>query len=171
MSSTAFQPARRAFLAGLRAQPKPEFRPPWTDEARVASHCTGCGDCVRACDAAILEAGPGGLPRLRVGVGECTFCHACADACDEGVFLADLAEKPWPVVVAMTGNCLLAAGITCQLCTDACPTGALRFDLSARPMGAIRINAAACNGCGACLPPCPTQAFALQDGRQPKASA
>ena len=165
-----FQPGRRGFLAGLKPRPAPEFRPPWTDEQSVANRCTGCGKCVQSCPEAILEAGPGGLPRLKVGTGECTFCHACADACEEGVFLADLAA-PWPVTVTMAGNCLLGAGISCRLCTDACPTGALRFDLSVRPVGAIRIDAAACTGCGACLPPCPMQALALHDGRQPEIRA
>lgn len=165
-----FQPGRRGFLAGLRPRPAPQFRPPWTDEASVSARCTGCGACIKACAAGLLAAGPGGLPRLVPGQGECTFCRACADACDEGVFLADLAA-PWPVTVALSGSCLLKAGISCRLCTDACPTEALRFDLSVRPAGAIRIDAEACTGCGACLPPCPTQALGLQDGRQPEASA
>lgn len=168
--TTEFQPGRRGFLTGLRTHPRPAFRPPWTDEHSVTSRCIGCGACVKACPEDVLGSGPGGSPQFQVGKGECTFCHACADACDEGVFLADL-TAPWPVVAAMEGNCLLEAGISCRVCPDACPTGALGFDITVRPVGAIRIDAAACTGCGACLPPCPMQALALRDGRQTKARA
>jgi ferredoxin-type protein NapF len=158
-------PSRRQFLTGRPLRPVAEFRPPWTDERSVTSRCTGCGDCIAACGERILEAGPGGLPRVHFQGGECTFCGDCAAACDEGVFLANLAE-PWPVTVAMTGTCLLSAGIACRLCTDACTESALRFDLSVRPVGAIRIDADACTGCGACLSSCPSHSLALQDPRQ-----
>ncbi|HRK42315.1 MAG TPA: 4Fe-4S dicluster domain-containing protein [Gemmobacter sp.] len=74
---------------------------------------------------------------------------------------AFLTGRPQAPRIAMTGRCLLVAGISCRLCTDACPTTALRFDPTARPVGAIRIDASACTSCGDCLPPCPTRALTL----------
>jgi ferredoxin-type protein NapF len=84
-------------------------------------------------------------------------------------FLTGMPPTPAPRGVALTGHCLLHAGISCRLCTDACGTLALRFDLTARPVGAIRIDTSACTECGECLPPCPTKALTLLT--QPKASA
>lgn len=150
--------SRRGFLTGARA----EFRPPFTTEARLARACSGCGACVKACPEGILQTGPGGLPRLKPGLGECTFCRACVTACPEDVFAEG---PPWEVTARLTGSCLLTAGISCRLCSDACPNGALRFDAFARPVGAIAIGPD-CTGCGACLIPCPQAALTLHDPRQ-----
>lgn len=167
-ASTA--PSRRAFLTGRVARPDPEFRPPWTDEARVQAHCTSCNACVESCPENIIEFDSRNRPRINFRGGECTFCAACAEACPEPVF--DL-EQPaaWPVTVEITGSCLNAAGIACQLCTDICDPRALRMDLSVRPVGAIQVDAGACTGCGACLSTCPNNAIAITDPRQQRKSA
>jgi ferredoxin-type protein NapF len=155
--------SRRAFLRGsIRADP-PAFRPPWTDDATVIAHCTGCDACVSACPETILRL-QDGRPVVVLDGGECTFCGACAEACEAGVFEPDRAP-PWPVAAAIGAECLLERGVSCQLCTDACPEAALAIDLSCRPVGRIRVEAAACTGCGACLAVCPASAIALQDGR------
>lgn len=160
-------PSRRQILTGRVAKVPPEFRPPWTDEARLAARCTRCGDCARACGEGIIDMS-GGLPRIRFGGRECTFCTDCAQACTAGVF-RDVAERPWDVTVDLGENCLMRAGIACRVCTDACDRAALRFDISVRPVGAIRIDADACTGCGACLPACPTGALILKDARMAEA--
>jgi len=162
-------PSRRQLLTGRIAKPAPEFRPPWTVEARLAALCTRCGDCARACGEGIIDMS-GGLPRIRFGGRECTFCGDCASACTVGVF-ADVTERPWPVTVELGADCLLHAGIACRVCTDACDTAALRFDLRVRPVGAITINAEACTGCAACLPSCPTASLTLHDARMTETAA
>lgn len=167
-ASTA--PSRRAFLTGRVARPDTEFRPPWTDEARVQAHCTSCRACVGSCPEHIIEFDSRDRPRINFRGSECTFCAACAEACPEPVF--DLEQPaPWPVSVEITGSCLNAAGIACQLCTDICGPRALRMDLSVRPVGAIRVDAGACTGCGACLSTCPNNAIAITDPRQQRTSA
>ncbi|MFD1807074.1 4Fe-4S dicluster domain-containing protein [Gemmobacter lanyuensis] len=136
---------------------------PWTSELRLAQHCTACGDCAPACPEGIIEI-KDGRPRIRLNGAACSFCGACATACTAGAFDRDQPE-PWPVRVEVGPSCLLAAGIACQLCTDACDSAALRIDLRVRPVGAIRIDAAACTGCGACLAVCPGAALQLRDDR------
>lgn len=155
---------RRDFLRSRVSVPLPEFRPPWSDEATIQAACTGCGDCITACPQNILELD--GNKRVRVALrgSECTFCGACADACAEPVFDLDH-SPPWPVVAEISGNCLMVAGISCQLCTDICEPRALRLDLGVRPVGAIRLDTAACTGCGACLSLCPSDAITLSDPR------
>ncbi|WP_424984795.1 ferredoxin-type protein NapF [Microbulbifer sp. S227A] len=155
---------RRDFLRNPGARPAPEFRPPWSDEAAVRRHCTGCGDCVRACPQEILELDDNRHVRVALHGRDCTFCAACATACDEDVFDVDQ-SPPWPVVAEITGRCLLAAGIACQLCTDICEPRALRLDASVRPMGRLRLDTTACTGCGACLGLCPNDAITLTDPR------
>lgn len=162
-------PSRRQFLTARLARPAPEFRPPWTDDPRLAARCTRCGDCAQACPQGIIDLGAG-LPRIRFDGRDCTFCGDCAAACPADAF-GDVAERPWPVTVELGGGCLLPDGIACRLCTDACDRGALRFDLRVRPVGAVRIDAEACTGCAACLPVCPTASLTLHDARMTKASA
>ncbi|MGR3616270.1 MAG: 4Fe-4S dicluster domain-containing protein [Paracoccaceae bacterium] len=57
---------------------------------------------------------------------------------------------------------MLNAGIGCQVCTDSCPERALLFDLSVRPVGAIRVQAENCTGCGGCVASCPSNAISIQ---------
>lgn len=160
---------RRHILTGRMSRPAPEFRPPWTTEARITALCTRCGDCAPACPQGIIEIADG-HPRIRMNGSECTFCGDCAAACKAEVFQTDL-PRPWPVRVEMGNGCLLGAGITCQLCTDACDSRALRFDLRVRPVGGIEIKADACTGCGACLAVCPTGSLRLHDDRMTERAA
>jgi ferredoxin-type protein NapF len=154
---------RRNFLRGRARAEAPPFRPPWTDDARVLERCTGCNACVAACPETILGL-DGGRPVVVLAGGACTFCGACAEACDAGVFEPGRAPA-WDVEATIGADCLLARGVSCQLCTDICPEAALALDLSHRPVGRIRVDTAACTGCGACLAACPSAAIALRDRR------
>ena len=58
----------------------------------LAAKCTGCGDCLDACDEdAIL-----GKKRFVhvIQQDECTQCGACMDACDEDAIVRAGAVKP-----------------------------------------------------------------------------
>lgn len=155
-----FSASRRAFL-NLPRQPQEDvIRPPWSDEASVGAHCTGCNACVSACPETILRPDAKGRPAVRFDGGECTFCGKCADACSENVF--DLTRpRPFELLAEIGSGCLQQHGISCQLCRDTCPAGAIRIDLEKRPFGVLKIETAACTACGACLGVCPQDALTL----------
>lgn len=155
------QPTSRRSLLSGRGKDAP-MRPPWTDEARIRAHCTSCGDCIAACPEAILIEGPARTPAVSFRESGCTFCGACADACGEPVFL-DRADPPWSLRPEIGPACLLRQGVSCGSCLDACDSQAIRLDYRAGPVGAIRVDAAACTGCGFCLAPCPADAITLSE--------
>ncbi len=155
-----FSASRRSFLK-LPSQPEAAaIRPPWSDEASVRAHCTGCKACVEACPETILLMDRAGKPKVEFDGRECTFCRKCAESCGEPVF--DLTRsRPWDLKATIAAGCLQEHGISCQLCRDACPVSAIRVDLDKRPFGRLKIEEAACTGCGACLSVCPQEVLSL----------
>lgn len=144
------------------------YRPPWTDEARVAAQCTSCGQCLSACPEAILVPGPARTPVVDFSRGACTFCGDCATACPEQVFRPPQ-EPPWTLRAHIGAGCLLAGGVECRSCTDACDSAALRYRRSAGTPGKIELSADDCTGCGACVALCPVGAITLHDTPQQEA--
>lgn len=57
--------------------------------------------------------------------------------------------------------CLGTQGVECRLCGEACDTGAIRFPPRLGGVALPVIDTARCNGCGDCLPLCPTAALRL----------
>ncbi|MDS9468253.1 ferredoxin-type protein NapF [Paracoccus sp. MBLB3053] len=146
--------SRRQLLKG-RAQPKPfEPRPPGVDPISVAS-CTGCGECLEVCPERILA-----LRDLRVvllpEMGECIFCGKCAEVCPEPVFSE---SRLMAHLVDISGDCLARAGITCMTCRDACPEAAISMRPRIGGPFLPVLDPELCNGCGACVAPCPSQAI------------
>ncbi|QMU58852.1 MAG: 4Fe-4S dicluster domain-containing protein [Boseongicola sp.] len=135
-------------------------RPPWTDERLVREKCTSCGDCIRACPESILFAGPANTPTIDFKAGGCVFCGDCALACNEGVF-RDTDAAPWTLVATVRTDCFLNRGVSCQSCTDACDETAIIFDIRAGKVGAVKVVAGECTGCGACVGSCPASAIHL----------
>lgn len=64
-------------------------------------------------------------------------------------------------LASVSDACVETAGTACRLCATWCEVDAISF----RPLGharaEIRIDVERCNGCGACVDPCPTGAILL----------
>lgn len=148
---------RRSFLSGGSRLPSP-IRPPGTTTAGL-DRCTACGACAQACPTGIIALSQG-LPAVSFVLGECTFCGACAEACPEPVF-----ERDSPIafrhVAAISKACLAERGIACMTCRDACPQDAVLFRPRIGGPFTPDVVTDACNGCGACVAPCPAAAVRM----------
>lgn len=150
--------SRRALLRGnFSARPVP--RPPWTGD-HFTDDCVRCGDCIAACPSQILFKGDGGYPQLSFETDGCSFCGECAASCNEPVFDLDRLALPWHAVVS--DKCLTVANIHCQSCQDACEPRAIRFSPTLGRAPSPQLALDACNGCGACVAVCPTNAITLE---------
>lgn len=153
--------SRRAFFRG-RPRPRVEQRPPWAlPEHDFIDRCTRCNECLKACPTHILTVGDGGYPTVDFRIGECTFCGDCVSTCQPKA-LERLEDKPaWSYKAVAGETCLPRQGIDCRVCGDFCDSRAIRFQprLGGSPLP--EINEALCNGCGACVAPCPTAAITV----------
>lgn len=154
---------RRDLLRGRIARPPiaPALRPPGAvEEALFATRCDGCAACAFACPEKVIRLDADHRPILSFGHGECTFCDACVKACPTGAIVAE-GGRPWTALAEISGRCLAVGGVHCRSCGDACPTAALRFVPLADGRFLPLVDEAACNGCGACVAPCPVAAIAV----------
>lgn len=143
---------RRALL---RAHTEPQApRLPWLTED-WSSRCSRCGDCLTACEEAILVLADGGFPAIDFSRGGCSQCGACAAVCQRGVF--DRSRPLWSAQVQLTDNCLTTQGVYCQSCRDSCEPGAIRFSRERLPQP--HIDNDLCSQCGMCIASCPSQAL------------
>jgi len=142
------------------------IRPPWAiPENDFVDRCARRNDCRDACPEGIIIPGQSGFPAIDFKTGACTFCKACAEACPTGALslgaTADgIAPAPWSLALEVKESCLNAKGVVCRICEGKCETEAIRFGFSTA-WGRPRIDADACNGCGACVAPCPVGALVL----------
>lgn len=68
--------------------------------------------------------------------------------------------RPEQVATVSSANaCVERHGVVCRRCVEACEHSAIRI-LGRERLGAV-IDAAACTGCGDCIPVCPVEAIAL----------
>ena len=120
--------------------------------------CDGCGDCVSACQENILHI-EAARARVDFARGECTFCGDCVAACKPGA-LSAAALASWAGRPVVAASCIGRAGVICRACGDACAASAIRFAIGVA--GAPpNIDLSACNGCGACVAPCPVGALSI----------
>lgn len=153
---------RRSFLRGrFKKAPVPALiRPPWTTESRIASDCTGCGDCSRACPQGLISLARDGTPVVDFSQNECSFCGDCAAACPEPVF-AETDTKAWQLTLHVSSACLAAAGTYCRSCGDVCAEAAITFKPKLGGAADIWFEPSECSGCGACVTACPVGAASL----------
>jgi ferredoxin-type protein NapF len=156
---TKINTARRAFLRGNSVSVAHHV--PWAVEA-FEGMCRRCDDCIHACEEAILTIGDGGFPTVDFARGSCTFCGACAAACRYGAL--DRAVSPaWQIRPTVGGDCLSRRGVTCRSCGDACESRAISFQLALGGRALPQVDPVTCNGCGACVAVCPTQAVQIEE--------
>lgn len=160
-TNVAMDVSRASLLRGHLFGAKQAVRPPWAlTEMEFTDHCERCDDCVDACPEGILEAGSAGFPTVEFALGACTFCGDCADVCRSGAF-GPRDAAPWRVSISITEECMSAKGVTCRVCEGKCDQGAIAFSFAGAG-GKPDIDTAVCNGCGACVGPCPSDAINLQ---------
>lgn len=158
-------PSRRAFLRG-RFKAPPVMRPYGAQEESVFQElCTTCGDCIDACEEAILIKDDGGYPVVSLAQNGCTFCGDCISACEPGALVQD---QIWPWAVKISENCLSEKGVHCRACQDHCDERVIRFRPALGGRSTMQLDASLCTGCGFCVAPCPVNAISLtQKSSQP----
>jgi len=168
-------------LAVARADRKrnqPRLRPPGAvDDTAFKGLCARCGNCVRACPTGIIGqdlrvSDPAGLLTpvvcFKKGIRDeadagkyCREdCHACTQVCPTGAIeslsLKDKLCRPIGLAKVDMAGCLLTHGVMCNVCTfEICPQGAITANELDAFETDIVIDAAKCNGCGACVLECP----------------
>lgn len=153
--------SRRGLMFGSKAEPASPVRPPWSREASIARHCTGCGDCAAACPEEIIRLDERSRPVVSFAERECTFCGACVAACAVPVFTVDEAGPAFDHRVRIEAACLAMRDVVCQACGDACPEAAIRFRPRLGGPPRPEVLGDRCTGCGACVGICPVDAVAV----------
>ncbi len=124
--------------------------------------CERCNKCVTACEQKIIKLGDGGFPHLDFSLGECTFCRKCADVCPLPLFNPP-SELPWLQRIHVSEQCLNKKNIECRSCSDACEMRVIRFQPQLGKVAQMTLDLTQCNGCGACVAPCPAKAITIRD--------
>lgn len=145
-------------IQGLNA-----IRPPWANLANFLQKCTACNACISACEMQILKKGAGGYPEVDFSLGrkECSFCQECVKACEYDVF-RQVSETAWQHKVEIGNGCLTQMGVECRSCEDSCEMRAIRFKRVPSGISMPMLNTENCNGCGACLSSCPSDAITIK---------
>ncbi len=158
--------SRAQFLRGDWRGQHPDLRPPWAlAEPGFSNTCDGCGKCVTACGEKIIFMSFRKLPLLDFTIGGCTFCGDCAAVCDSGALqhTHETGQLPWPLQADISAACLAKRGTACVRCIEACEVTAIVATPALGGCTDMRIDAAACTGCGMCVATCPTSAISLSN--------
>lgn len=173
MSSEQVDLSRRGFLRGnlLTRQGRENDR--MTREALgpglpwfASMSAETCGDCVRpclpACGQDVLRIHPDGhllasTPWLDFSSAGCTLCGDCAEACPSIDHPVDARRSTLGVAMLDTTACHAWNGVFCMSCIGRCDRKALQLDTSR----SLLLDSEHCNGCGACISPCPAGALTV----------
>ena len=98
------------------------------------------------------------MPVADFAAAACTFCGDCARACTTGAIGRDSTAAPWAFGIAIAEGCLAAQNVECRVCGEACDVSAIRFRPRIGGVPLPDVDNTACNGCGACIAPCPVSA-------------
>ena len=155
--------SRVQFLRGNFHNGSKMIRPPWTvAEQRFVEQCSRCDRCISACPTKILERGRGGFPQVNFTKGECEFCGDCVSACKEPVFVSDWeSATPWNLKASIEESCIAYKGVVCRTCGEMCDERAISFRPRVGGVSAPELDSELCNGCGACVAPCPNSSIKM----------
>ncbi len=138
------------------------IRPPWSvDENLFIERCTRCDQCISSCPSHIVIRGRGGFPVIDFSKGECDFCGQCVESCHEKAFIPMKDTPAWDYKVSISPTCLALNKVVCQSCADQCEQRAIRFKFTPGGISQPVLNSDSCNGCGACIAPCPVKAIGI----------
>ena len=155
--------SRVQFLRGDFRGRNPSIRPPWSvAESLFIERCKHCGDCIKHCPTGILHSGRGGYPEVDFSRGECEFCGECAEACRRDAIVYDEDAEPWRLVATIGDECIALRGVVCRSCGEQCDERAISFRMVVGGAAHPQLEIGACNGCGACVAPCPVGAVKVQ---------
>jgi len=156
---------RAQFLRGAWKGGRQPLRPPWAlSEERFTEVCEGGGHCIEHCPERILVGGRGGHPEIDFSRGECSFCRECVDGCPTGALRMVDGQPPWTLQAQIGDACIAYQGVECRSCGEYCEPQAIVFRLRAGGVARPKLTTADCNGCGACVKPCPVGAITLHHG-------
>jgi ferredoxin-type protein NapF len=160
--------SRREFLRGRFGGSPTRSSPPWAVEQFFAA-CTRCDACAESCPSGIIVRGSGGFPEVDFSRGECTLCGDCASACRDGALQRGTDTMPWSIKAHIGPACLARNEVVCRSCGDSCAPHAIHFRPRSGGAYLPEIDAAVCNGCGACFSSCPANAIAMHADAEPTA--
>lgn len=148
----------------------PPLRPPgMMSEELLVNSCIRCGRCVEACPAdAIFPLGEDwgrafGTPAIDARTRPCVVCTGlqCTHVCPSGALQPVYNERDVAMGTARLeeASCLSYRGEPCKACVLVCP---IHEAIAVGEGGYVRVNAAACIGCGLCEQACPTQPTSIR---------
>ncbi len=151
---------RRSLLRADLHNKRQTIRPPWAiAEALFVERCSRCEECIRQCDEGIIKKGDGGFPEIDFSLGECSFCQDCLKHCPEQALQP--ADDPWRLQARISELCLAHQHIVCMSCYENCEVEAIRMTPFQKGVSIPEIESTLCNGCGACVRICPTEAITI----------
>ncbi len=156
--------SRTAFLRGDWRKGKTLIRPPWAkQESDFISKCdSSCRACVDACPEKIIVIGRGKYPQIDFSKGECTFCEHCVDSCNYDALEKLDSGQAWThKAVINMDQCITQQSVVCRSCSEICETAAIQFKPVIGGVSSPELSTDLCNGCGACIKVCPSNALSI----------